>query len=66
MSQTIEIIVASDGTSRLETKGFTGSECQSASRFIEQALGRSTDEQLTPEFYARTDTQQSVQQNDVL
>ncbi len=63
MSRIIEIIVASNGSSRIETKGFNGSECQSASRLIEQALGRSTDEQLTPEFYARTDTQQSVQQN---
>ncbi len=33
--KTIELIVAADGSSRVETKGFAGSECQSASRFLE-------------------------------
>ena len=32
--KTIEIIVAPDGKSRVETKGFTGSECREASRFV--------------------------------
>jgi len=47
----IEIIVAKDGQTRVETKGFLGSDCQGASRFIEQALGKATGEQLKPEFY---------------
>jgi hypothetical protein len=63
MTKTIEIIVAPDGTSRVETKGFTGSECQASSQFVEQALGRSTEEQLKPEFYVQADAPQSVQQN---
>ena len=63
MSKTIEIIVAPDGQSRVETKGFSRSECQTASQFVEQALGRSTDEQLKPEFYVQADVQHSVQQN---
>jgi len=63
MSKTIAIIVAPDGSSRVETKGFSGSDCQAASRFVEQALGKSTGEQLKPEFYVQVDTQHSVQQN---
>ena len=39
MNRIIEIIVAPDGSSRLETKGFAGSSCLVASRFLEAALG---------------------------
>lgn len=51
MNKTIEIIVAPDGTSQVETSGFTGSACQDASRFIETALGKATHEKLKPEFH---------------
>ena len=58
--KTIEIIIAPDGSSRVETKGFQGAECREASRFIEQALGQSTGEQLTAEFYATSSERQQV------
>jgi hypothetical protein len=52
MSQTIEIIVAPNGQSQVQTKGVTGSSCRKASGFIEQAIGQRTSEQLlTAEFY---------------
>ena len=51
--KTIEIIVTTDGKTRVETKGFVGSECREASRFIEQALGKRTGERLTAEFHQR-------------
>lgn len=51
-SKTIEIIVAPNGQTRVETKGFAGSECRQASQFIEQALGQRTGERLTAEFHA--------------
>jgi len=47
----VQIIVSPTGETQVETKGFTGSDCQQASRFIEQALGSRTDEQLTAEFH---------------
>ena len=47
----IEVIVSSDGDTRVNTKGFHGAECQQASRFLETALGRRVDETLTPEFH---------------
>lgn len=47
----IEIVVSPTGQSRIETRGFVGSECRQASEFLEQALGRRTGEQLTSEFH---------------
>ena len=60
--KTIEITVSPTGQTRVETKGFTGSECQAASRFIEQALGKRTSEQLTSEFHQQQPQQQTLQQ----
>ena len=45
MTQVIEITIAPDGQTKLETKGFTGASCRDASRFIEQALGQQVGEQ---------------------
>ncbi len=64
MSKQIEIIVAPDGKSRVETKGFTGSECREASRFLEQALGQPTDELLKAEFHQTAPAQQQVRQGE--
>jgi len=62
MSKTIEIIVAPNGETKIETKGFVGSECREASRFIERALGQQTDEQLTRDFYATHTEQQRLRE----
>jgi hypothetical protein len=47
----IEITVDGKGQTKVETRGFPGSECREASRFVEQALGQPTGERLTTEFY---------------
>ncbi|MEQ8636386.1 DUF2997 domain-containing protein [Gimesia maris] len=52
----IEIIISTDGQSRIETRGFTGSRCRDASRFLEAALGTVSSEHLTAEYH------QTVQQ----
>ena len=62
MSKTIEIIVSPNGQSRVETKGFAGSDCREASKFIEQALGKQTGEQLTAEFHSGVSTREQNQQ----
>jgi hypothetical protein len=54
----IIISVASNGDTQVETRGFSGSECREASRFIEQALGQRTHEQLTSECYSTQSQQQ--------
>ncbi|MCA9125229.1 MAG: DUF2997 domain-containing protein [Planctomycetaceae bacterium] len=59
----IEVIVNSDGTTRVETRGFSGGQCQEASRFLETALGRRIDETLTPEFYQSAHEQNQVSEN---
>jgi hypothetical protein len=56
----IEVLIAPDGSTRIETKGFSGSQCQEASRYLEQALGLRSTERLTAEFYAAS--QASIQQ----
>lgn len=63
-SKTIDIIVAPDGQTRVETRGFIGSACRDASRFIEQALGQPTGETLKAEFYQTAATEQQVRQHE--
>ena len=46
----IEIIVSATGESTVQTLGFSGNTCRSASQFLEAALGRKSAEKLTPEF----------------
>lgn len=62
MSKTIEIIVAPNGQTRVETKGFVGSDCRLASQFIERALGQQTDELLKAEFYQTETSQQHIKE----
>jgi len=61
--KSIEILVSPDGQTRLETKGFSGGQCRDVSRLLEAALGETTSERLTAEFYqARTDSQNHLEQ----
>lgn len=60
--KTIEITVAPDGQSQVETKGFSGAQCQQASRFIEQALGTPVKERLKPEFYVQAENTQQLRE----
>lgn len=62
MMKTIEIIVAPDGKTTVQTRGFVGSSCQDASRSIEQALGKLTREERTAEFYQTQPVEQSQEQ----
>jgi hypothetical protein len=58
----IEIIVSPTGQTRVETKGFTGAECQRASEFLEKTLGAKLNERLTLEFYQQATAEQQVAQ----
>jgi len=59
--KTIQIVVSPKGESRVETSGFTGNECQAASKFLETALGKQKSATLKPEFYSQTQTEGSVE-----
>ena len=62
MTKIIEITITAKGETTMQTKGFAGSSCRDASRFIEQALGQRLDEQLTAEFHQATTAEQTQQQ----
>ena len=47
----IEVIVSPTGETKIETKGFAGSSCRDASKFLEEALGQRTGEQPRAEFH---------------
>jgi hypothetical protein len=61
--KTIEITVSPQGQTKVETKGFSGSECREASRFLELALGRITGETLTAEFHQNQSVHQQLKQS---
>ena len=63
MTKVIEITVDPKGQARVETRGFTGPACREASRFVEQALGRTTAERTTAEFHQDQPAAQSLEQS---
>jgi len=60
--KTIEIIVSPKGEATVTTRGFAGSSCKEASKFLEQALGQRTGERLTAEFHHAQAVEQTTQQ----
>lgn len=58
--QTIEITVSPNGQTTIQTKGFTGTSCQNASRFLEQALGTRQADERTAEFYLSEPARQTT------
>jgi hypothetical protein len=63
LNKIIEIIVTPSGETKLETKGFAGASCQNVSRFLEQALGQTTSQELTPEFHQSDRISQHTREN---
>ena len=62
MSRIIEVTVSPTGETSIQTKGYTGSDCLQASKFLEKALGTVATEQKTPEFFEQAQNDQHVQQ----
>ena len=60
--KTIEITVTPKGETTITTRGFTGSSCREASRFIEQALGQRTGERLMADFHQTQSVEQEQRQ----
>jgi hypothetical protein len=54
----IEVIIAPDGSSRIEGHGFTGPDCEKATAFLERALGKVGNRRRKPEYAQRSNTQQ--------
>lgn len=58
MTKQIEIVIAPDGKSTVTTKGYTGSSCQDASKFLEKALGQVEADKKTADYFADSNSQQ--------
>lgn len=61
MPRIIEVVISQKGETTLQTKGYAGSDCLQASKFLESSLGIISDDHRTAEFYQVVQTQQ--QQN---
>ena len=62
MPQVIEVVISPDGQTTIETKGFSGTSCRDASRFVEEAIGSRINEQLSPEYFQTKYQEQSNNQ----
>jgi hypothetical protein len=58
----IEVLVSPTGEVSVQTKGFAGSDCLQASKFLEQSLGVISTDRKTPEFFQEVPVQQQIQQ----
>ena len=51
--KTVEIIINTSGQLSINAAGFTGTDCEKATAFLEQALGKLTAKQRKPEWRQR-------------
>lgn len=58
--KSIEVIVKTDGTLKIDAVGFSGPDCEKATAFLEKALGAIKGRQKKPEHYRRVRRQQQV------
>ncbi len=49
--KTIEVVVGKDGSIQIETKGFSGAECEKATAELEKALGTKASNVRTGDYY---------------
>ncbi len=56
----IELIVRPDGSLMIDAVGFHGADCEKATRFLEQALGKATSKQKKPEYHRQVGRQQRI------
>ncbi|MBX9681841.1 MAG: DUF2997 domain-containing protein [Gemmataceae bacterium] len=62
MNRVIDVTISPQGEVSIQTVGYSGSSCQEASRFLEQALGIPRSDRKTPEFYQTAEATQQQQQ----
>ena len=62
MQRIIEVVISPQGETTIQTKGFAGSDCLQASKFLEDALGVNVAEHKTGEFYQPQEAGQHLHQ----
>lgn len=55
----IKVTVSKDGKIQIETSGFTGASCKSATQSLENRLGVNLEENLKPEYYQHAEENQN-------
>lgn len=48
----VTVIVSTEGTITIDTVGFTGADCEQATKFLVETLGTKTSHQHKPEYLA--------------
>ena len=61
MARIIEVIVSPKGDTTVQTKGYAGTDCLQASKWIEEALGIVTADNKTSEFFHTQPKKQEIQ-----
>ena len=59
--KSITLIIAHDGKTTVETHGFDGQSCTDASKFLETALGRKTEQQFKSEYFSTNNHTQQME-----
>jgi hypothetical protein len=62
MARIIEVTVSLTGETTVQTRGYAGTDCLQASKFLEQALGVIATDRKTAEYYQPIPVEQHVQQ----
>jgi len=64
MNKAIEVVIQPDGSLKIDAVGFTGSDCDKATAFLEKARGQTTGKSRKPEYFtaARVSQQQKAGQ----
>jgi hypothetical protein len=62
MSRVIEVVISPQGAVTVQTRGYAGSDCLQASKFIEDSLGVGVNDRKTAEFYESATVEQQVRQ----
>ena len=52
--KSIEILVGLSGDLRIDAVGFSGADCDKATAFLEEVLGKVAAKQRKPEFYRKS------------
>ena len=62
MPQQITVTVSPTGDAKVEASGYRGASCVDATRQLEEALGKTSADAKTPEFFGRTAANKTQQQ----
>lgn len=60
-TKSIEVLIEPTGELKIDAVGFTGADCERATKFLEAALGRAKLTSKKPEFYRIARQEQTLQ-----